>query len=123
MVRDLRNACNEFVQRRCRRRLKHQGALVEDLFGNVMRPLDSQPGSFPVSPVSPCSLPRVSGHNLESGDLPGLTPTQTSELPSELQLAENNTIWNQLFCDPIPGSLWESELELEAGGLPSFQWP
>lgn len=115
IVRDLRDACNEFLRRRCDSRLKRQGALVEDLFGNV-KPFDHQDRQFSDSPHSPCSLPRGWGYSSENEDPHGMTQTQFSQLPDALQITENNTIWNQLFCGSLPGSLWESNLE--SGGLP-----
>ncbi|KAJ5811731.1 hypothetical protein N7474_008032 [Penicillium riverlandense] len=120
IVRDLRCSCNEFVRRRCDRHLKRQRALVEGLFGDV-KPLDSQARASPISPSSPCSLPQGWNIGSENGDSQDMTQTQFLELPSDLQIEENSTIWSQLFRDSIPGSLWESDLE-SGGGLP-FEWP
>lgn len=119
VVRDLHHACNQFVERRRDRRLKHHGALVKDLFGDV-KPFDSQPEPLHASRSSPCNVPQGWDTSSKNGDLHDMVETQFSGLPKNLQVEENSIIWNQLFCDPIPGWLWESDVE--SGFLPS-EWP
>lgn len=123
VVHDLRDACAEFVRRRCDRRLKRQGALVDDLFGSVKSFVGNQDhtGARQSSgPYSPCSLPH-SGWGADISDMDafhGMAQTQFSELPDDLQVGENSTIWNQLFCadDSFSGSLLESLVEPGGGG-------
>lgn len=119
IVRDLRHACNLFVEKRRDRHLEHHGALVKDLFGDV-KPFDSRAQPLRASESSPCNVLQGRDSGLENGDLQRLIETQFSELPNDLQVEENSNIWNQLFCDSIPGSLWGSDFE--PGGLP-FEWP
>ncbi|OQD68755.1 hypothetical protein PENDEC_c031G06329 [Penicillium decumbens] len=110
IVRDLRNACIQLVKRRYDRRLNHHGALVKDLFGDI-NSFGSQSRPLYASPSSPPYNVLQGGNNgWEIGGPRGMMETQFSELPDDLQVEENSIIWNQLFYDPIPGSLWESDV-------------
>lgn len=115
IVQDLHSACDEFVKRRRERRLNHQRALVEGLFGDVKAPLGEVRSLSSAQSLRQTLSPRRGigpGHE----GLHELDQLQSLEFTNNLQIEENNTIWSQLFCDGTPGPVWEPDIE--SGELP-----
>ncbi|KAJ5700047.1 hypothetical protein N7536_003060 [Penicillium majusculum] len=115
ILQDLRNACDEFVKRRCERRLNHQKALVEGLFGDV-KPSLGEVRSLSSAPSLPQNLSSCRGISPGNEGLHELDRLQSLEFTNNLQIEENNPIWSQLFCNGTPGPAWEPGIE--SGELP-----
>jgi hypothetical protein len=115
IVRNLRSACNEFVKQRHQRWLKHQGVLIQGLFGNIKSRHantreSSRPGSSVQSPLSMRGIDlTTSGLSQEDS---GSGSLQT---PNHLRL-ESNAIWDDLFGDTAPIHLFNPRIsQAEAG--------
>ncbi|KAJ5464663.1 uncharacterized protein N7458_000349 [Penicillium daleae] len=119
VIRDLHNTCHEYVRRRCDRQLKHQGALLEGLFGDV-ESVGRPERPLYVSRSCPDGISQLRSQSSDFEDLYHLPQTAFSELPHDLQIEDNGTTWDHLFYDSLPGPLWEANLE--PGSLP-FEWP
>lgn len=119
IVRDLHNSCNQFVNKRCDRHLKQQGALVEGLFGHL-NPLRGQ--DRPATPSrSPLCTSQGWNKSSEIRDLDGMIQAQLSEIPSKPPNDDANAIWDQLFCGSISGS--HLEFDADPAALPFDQMP
>lgn len=105
IVRSLREACSEFVNRRHERLLKRQRCLVEGLFGDIKSCLSEDGRSLPP--------PRTeeSGSENDNGD-EGLSVDDTQPDDKTPLEEESNTIWSQLFWNGSPSQLVEPDVEL-----------
>lgn len=118
VVRDLHKTCHEYVETRYNRQLKHQGALLEGLFGDV-KTLNRDTRSMYVPQAFPDDSSQLLSQTSNLETLYYLPQTMFSELPRDLQIEENETIWDHLFCDSFPDTL---EANLDNGSM-SFNWP
>ncbi|KAF7121638.1 hypothetical protein CNMCM5793_009109 [Aspergillus hiratsukae] len=113
IVRSLRSACNEFVKQRHERWLKHQGVLIQGLFGDIKsRQTNTRESSRSCSSVqTPLSMGGI-----------GLTTRGLSrenflslQSPNHIQL-ESNAIWDDLFGDNAPIHLCGSDIQQTEAG-------
>jgi hypothetical protein len=113
IVRSLRSACNEFVKQRHERWLKHQGVLIQGLFGDPkFRQTNTRESSRSCSSVqTPLSM-RGTGLTTSGLSRENFVSLQS---PSHIQL-ESNAIWDDLFGDNAPIHLCGSDIQQTEAG-------